>query len=255
MGQEAEHLKRLELVMLSFPKHRCNHGGVLSSVFSILQVQVASPCASVPPVHSGEIRALSRPLLVPQAEEEQSEDPSALLFQLIRDPKAPAVVEIEVTEVCPSLDPQSMYANKLSRSVLKYLIPPSLCSSQIKIDPDSLLPKLPKKKDLKPYPHLLGLQFLGHSAAVTSISVHPTGQWLASGELGTTRDKGSLVHHLGVFLVSHPHGWDVSKVLIFLNRAYDTSARRYKSRSISMTRRKRNREHDMQDLVLGVANT
>lgn len=52
---------------------------------------------------------------------------------------------------------------------------------QINIDPESLKPKLPSKKDLRPYPRTCYLEFKGHGGPVTSLSVEATGQWIASG--------------------------------------------------------------------------
>lgn len=56
-----------------------------------------------------------------------------------------------------------------------------LTTPQINIDPESLKPKLPSKKDLRPYPKTCYLEFKGHTSPVKSISVEITGQWLASG--------------------------------------------------------------------------
>ena len=52
---------------------------------------------------------------------------------------------------------------------------------QINIDPESLKPKLPSRKDLRPYPVTCYLEYRGHGGAVLSISVEPSGQWIASG--------------------------------------------------------------------------
>lgn len=52
---------------------------------------------------------------------------------------------------------------------------------QINIDPESLKPKLPSKKDLRPYPNSCYLEYKGHTGAVTSISTDSSGQWIASG--------------------------------------------------------------------------
>jgi hypothetical protein len=69
--------------------------------------------------------------------------------------------------------------------LLKTIFVSNLCQSfdvpQINIDPESLKPKLPSKKDLRPYPKTCYLEFKGHTSPVTSISVETTGQWLASG--------------------------------------------------------------------------
>jgi len=52
---------------------------------------------------------------------------------------------------------------------------------QINIDPESLKPKLPSRKDLRPYPNSCYLEYKGHTGAVTSISTDSSGEWIASG--------------------------------------------------------------------------
>jgi hypothetical protein len=54
---------------------------------------------------------------------------------------------------------------------------------QLNIDPESLKPKLPNKKELKPYPITCYIEYKGHEGAVTSISIEASGQWMASGIL------------------------------------------------------------------------
>ncbi|PIK54286.1 putative ribosome biogenesis protein bop1-B [Apostichopus japonicus] len=49
------------------------------------------------------------------------------------------------------------------------------------LEAEDLLPKLPKPKDLQPFPTTLALLYAGHTSYVRSISVDPSGQWLASG--------------------------------------------------------------------------
>ncbi|KAG7458239.1 hypothetical protein MATL_G00236050 [Megalops atlanticus] len=60
-----------------------------------------------------------------------------------------------------------------------------LCPRQrkmrVNVDPEDLIPKLPKPKDLQPFPTTQALVYRGHSSLVRCISVSPTGQWLASG--------------------------------------------------------------------------
>ncbi|XP_047130028.1 ribosome biogenesis protein bop1-B isoform X1 [Hydra vulgaris] len=60
-----------------------------------------------------------------------------------------------------------------------------LCARQkkvrLQIDPEDLIPKLPRPRDLQPYPTVQSLIYKGHEGVVTCISVDPTGQWLASG--------------------------------------------------------------------------
>ncbi|XP_056162736.1 ribosome biogenesis protein BOP1 homolog isoform X1 [Syzygium oleosum] len=59
---------------------------------------------------------------------------------------------------------------------------------RLNIDPESLKPKLPSRKDLKPYPVTCYLEYRGHEGAVVSISTEASGQWIASGSAdGTVR--------------------------------------------------------------------
>eukprot|EP00118_Oscarella_pearsei_P010544 m.65331 g.65331 ORF g.65331 m.65331 type:complete len:704 (+) comp35316_c0_seq10:6005-8116(+) len=60
-----------------------------------------------------------------------------------------------------------------------------LCARQRKmrldIDPEELIPKLPKPRDLLPFPTSQSIVYEGHESLVRSISVSPAGQWLVSG--------------------------------------------------------------------------
>ncbi|XP_048848818.1 ribosome biogenesis protein bop1 [Brienomyrus brachyistius] len=60
-----------------------------------------------------------------------------------------------------------------------------LCPRQrkmrVNVDPEDLIPKLPKPRDLQPFPTVQSLVYRGHSNLVRCISVSPGGQWLASG--------------------------------------------------------------------------
>ncbi|XP_028673936.2 ribosome biogenesis protein bop1 [Erpetoichthys calabaricus] len=60
-----------------------------------------------------------------------------------------------------------------------------LCPRQrkmrVNVDPEDLIPKLPKPKDLQPFPTTLSLVYRGHTNLVRCISMSPSGQWLASG--------------------------------------------------------------------------
>ncbi|KAL1767410.1 ribosome biogenesis protein BOP1 [Sigmodon hispidus] len=66
-----------------------------------------------------------------------------------------------------------------------------LCPRQrkmrVNVDPEDLIPKLPRPRDLQPFPVCQALVYRGHSDLVRCISVSPGGQWLASGS-----DDGSL---------------------------------------------------------------
>ncbi|XP_046843555.1 ribosome biogenesis protein bop1-like isoform X2 [Xenia sp. Carnegie-2017] len=60
-----------------------------------------------------------------------------------------------------------------------------LCPRQRKmrlnVNPDDLIPKLPKPKNLQPFPTTQALLYLGHEGIVRCISVDPSGQWLITG--------------------------------------------------------------------------
>ncbi|XP_034776774.2 ribosome biogenesis protein bop1 isoform X1 [Acipenser ruthenus] len=60
-----------------------------------------------------------------------------------------------------------------------------LCPRQrkmrVNVDPEDLIPKLPKPKDLQPFPTMQSLVYRGHTNLVRCISLSPSGQWLASG--------------------------------------------------------------------------
>ena len=76
---------------------------------------------------------------------------------------------------------------RFERCLDLYLCPRKL-KKRLNIDPESLVPSLPKPKELKPYPNSLCLQYLGHTKAVRSLSVSTDGQYLATAsEDGTVR--------------------------------------------------------------------
>ncbi|GBG74592.1 hypothetical protein CBR_g19000 [Chara braunii] len=76
---------------------------------------------------------------------------------------------------------------RFERCLDLYLCPRAR-KKRLNIDPKTLIPKLPKPKDLQPFPTQLFLEFLGHKAAVSAICTDPSGQWMASGSRdGTVR--------------------------------------------------------------------
>ena len=76
---------------------------------------------------------------------------------------------------------------RFERCLDLYLCPRKL-KLRLNIDPETLMPRLPKPRELKPYPNTLALQYLGHTKAVRSITVSPDGQYLVSGsDDGTVR--------------------------------------------------------------------
>ncbi len=69
---------------------------------------------------------------------------------------------------------------RFERCLDLYLCPRKL-KLRLNIDPESLVPRLPKPRELKPFPNTLCLQYLGHTQAVKCISVSADGQYLVSG--------------------------------------------------------------------------
>ncbi|CAG8727710.1 5071_t:CDS:2, partial [Racocetra fulgida] len=53
--------------------------------------------------------------------------------------------------------------------------------NKLKIDPESLLPKLPNPKDLQPFPTSITLSYDAHKGRVREFSIDPSGIWLVSG--------------------------------------------------------------------------
>lgn len=76
---------------------------------------------------------------------------------------------------------QQFVQERFERCLDLYLVPRTK-RTRLNIDPESLVPKLPKPSDLRPFPTAVGLKFAGqHNGRIRSLSVDPTGQWLASG--------------------------------------------------------------------------
>jgi ribosome biogenesis protein ERB1 len=82
---------------------------------------------------------------------------------------------------------ENFVKEKFERCLDLYLAP-RVRRSKLNIDPESLLPKLPSPEELKPFPTACATLFRGHNGRVRSVSIDPTGLWLASGgDDGTVR--------------------------------------------------------------------
>jgi len=76
---------------------------------------------------------------------------------------------------------------KFERCLDLYLAP-RVRHTKLNIDPESLLPKLPNPDDLRPFPSHQTTIFRGHDGRVRSVSVDPSGSYLATGgDDGTVR--------------------------------------------------------------------
>ncbi|DBA02708.1 TPA: LOW QUALITY PROTEIN: hypothetical protein N0F65_010533 [Lagenidium giganteum] len=58
---------------------------------------------------------------------------------------------------------------------------PRVNKRKLNIDPESLVPELPKPRDLRPFPNTLALSFNGHTGRIRSLTMDPYGQYVASG--------------------------------------------------------------------------
>lgn len=116
---------------------------------------------------------------------------------------------------------------RFERCLDLYLCPRARVNRMDVSDPASLIPKLPKPKDLQPFPAILSVRYVGHTSKVTSLSVHPSGQWLATGskdgtvkvwevktgrcietfQFGSTEEQGNSDGRAGGKLAIHRVAW------------------------------------------------
>jgi len=75
---------------------------------------------------------------------------------------------------------------RFERCLDLYLCPRAM-KKRLNIDPESLVPKLPRPSELKPFPNSLAMRYTGHTDRIRSLSTSPDGQFLASGS-----DDGTL---------------------------------------------------------------
>ena len=76
---------------------------------------------------------------------------------------------------------------KFERCLDLYLAP-RVRKNKLNIDPESLIPELPSPKDLRPFPIRTSTTYEGHESRIRSLSIDPTGNWLATGsDDGTVR--------------------------------------------------------------------
>lgn len=71
---------------------------------------------------------------------------------------------------------------------LDLYLAPRVRKNRLNIDPNSLLPKLPRPEELRPFPTMCQAIFKGHEGRVRTVSFSPDGEWVASGgDDGTVR--------------------------------------------------------------------
>eukprot|EP00904_Undaria_pinnatifida_P011154 jgi/Undpi1/7169/HiC_scaffold_22.g09643.m1 len=76
---------------------------------------------------------------------------------------------------------------RFERCLDLYLCPRAF-KRRLNIDPESLVPRLPRPRELKPFPNALCIEYNGHKARVRCIACSGDGQWLATGD-----DDGVLI--------------------------------------------------------------
>ncbi|XP_035212029.1 ribosome biogenesis protein bop1-like [Stegodyphus dumicola] len=75
----------------------------------------------------------------------------------------------------------SRYINEWFERCLDLYLCPRQRKMRVNVDPNDLIPQLPKPKDLQPFPSVLAIVFKGHSGLVRCVTVESTGQFIASG--------------------------------------------------------------------------
>ncbi|XP_070575629.1 ribosome biogenesis protein bop1-like [Ptychodera flava] len=75
----------------------------------------------------------------------------------------------------------SQYIREQFERCLDLYLCPRQRKMRVQVNPEDLIPKLPKPMELQPFPTTQALVYKGHENLVRTISVDPSGQWLASG--------------------------------------------------------------------------
>ena len=73
------------------------------------------------------------------------------------------------------------FINERFERCLDLYLAPRARKMRLTIQPEDLVPQLPKPQDLQPFPQVCALTFKGHKNMVRTLSVEPKGQFLASG--------------------------------------------------------------------------
>ncbi|KAJ6427728.1 hypothetical protein OIU84_023181 [Salix udensis] len=108
-------------------------------------------------------------------------------YQLMDEEDRPKFIPKRFTSLRSIPAYENAVKDSFERCLDLYLCP-RVRKKRINIDPESLKPKLPSRKDLRPYPATCYLEYRGHKGAVMSISTEASGQWIASGSSdGTVR--------------------------------------------------------------------
>lgn len=138
---------------------------------------------------------LKAPKLAPPTNEESYNPPEEYLFdeeeQKAWEEKDPAARRGKVMPVKYGLlrkvPGYSESVRERFERCLDLYLAPRVRHNKLNIDPELLVPELPSPKDLRPFPIRCSTVYSGHSGRVRTVSVDPTGVWLATGS-----DDGSV---------------------------------------------------------------
>ena len=91
---------------------------------------------------------------------------------------------------------------------LDLYLAPRVRKHRLNIDPDSLIPKLPSPKDLRPFPTKIGVIYEGHTDRIRATSIDPTGMWVATGSDDGTVRLWEIRTGRELWKWSYPHSSD-----------------------------------------------
>lgn len=108
-------------------------------------------------------------------------------WQLLDEEERPKFVP-RAFESLRSVPMYSDFIKEQFERCLDLYLCPRVRKKRLHVNPESLVPKLPKPQDLQPFPTTLAVRYEGHVGKVRSVAPHPGGQWLATGgQDGTVR--------------------------------------------------------------------
>jgi ribosome biogenesis protein ERB1 len=76
----------------------------------------------------------------------------------------------------------SFILDRFHRCLDLYLCP-RVQKQTLKINPDTILPRIPELADMRPFPEKLALSFHGHQAELSALAIDDSGEFLASGDM------------------------------------------------------------------------
>lgn len=135
-------------------------------------------------------RYIAAPKLKPPGHEESYNPPPEYLFT---EEEKKEWLEQEAEERKTNFIPRSFSSlrqvpaypefvkERFDRCLDLYLCPRAR-KNRIQINPEDLIPELPKPADLQPFPAIESIVYVGHKATVVSVSADPAGQFMVSGD-------------------------------------------------------------------------